>query len=53
MHYQLPCSVAKVMNDKWGITKGVDDYYHSYTNESKVQDMAHSDLRAPARQRFP
>ncbi len=37
--------VAKVMNDKWGITKGLMTTIHSYTNDQKVQDMAHSDLR--------
>ncbi|MDD5771333.1 MAG: type I glyceraldehyde-3-phosphate dehydrogenase [Candidatus Omnitrophica bacterium] len=37
--------VAKVMNDKWGIVKGLMTTIHSYTNDQKVQDMAHSDLR--------
>lgn len=37
--------VAKVMNDKWGIIKGLMTTIHSYTNDQKVQDMAHSDLR--------
>jgi glyceraldehyde 3-phosphate dehydrogenase len=37
--------VAKVLNDKWGITKGLMTTIHSYTNDQKVQDMAHSDLR--------
>jgi glyceraldehyde 3-phosphate dehydrogenase len=37
--------VAKVLNDKWGIVKGLMTTIHSYTNDQKVQDMAHSDLR--------
>ncbi|MFA5093394.1 MAG: type I glyceraldehyde-3-phosphate dehydrogenase [Candidatus Omnitrophota bacterium] len=37
--------VAKIMNDKWGIVKGLMTTIHSYTNDQKVQDMAHSDLR--------
>ncbi len=37
--------VAKVLQDKWGIEKGLMTTIHSYTNDQKVQDMAHSDLR--------
>jgi len=37
--------VAKVLNDTWGITKGLMTTIHAYTNDQKVQDMAHSDLR--------
>jgi glyceraldehyde 3-phosphate dehydrogenase len=37
--------IAKIMNDKWGIVKGLMTTIHSYTNDQKVQDMAHSDLR--------
>ncbi len=37
--------VAKVLNDKWGIVKGLMTTIHAYTNDQKVQDMAHSDLR--------
>jgi len=37
--------VAKVLHDKWGITKGLMTTIHAYTNDQKVQDMAHSDLR--------
>ncbi|MDD5409644.1 MAG: type I glyceraldehyde-3-phosphate dehydrogenase [Candidatus Omnitrophica bacterium] len=37
--------VAKVMNDNWGIVKGLMTTIHSYTNDQKLQDMAHSDLR--------
>ncbi len=37
--------VAKIMHDKWGIEKGLMTTIHAYTNDQKVQDMAHSDLR--------
>jgi glyceraldehyde 3-phosphate dehydrogenase len=37
--------IAKVLNDKWGITKGLMTTIHSYTNDQRVQDMAHSDPR--------
>jgi glyceraldehyde 3-phosphate dehydrogenase len=37
--------VAKVINDKWGIEKGLMTTIHAYTNDQRVQDMAHSDLR--------
>ncbi len=37
--------VAKVLNDNWGIVKGLMTTIHSYTNDQKLQDMAHSDLR--------
>jgi glyceraldehyde 3-phosphate dehydrogenase len=37
--------IAKVINDKYGIVKGLMTTIHSYTNDQRVQDMAHSDLR--------
>lgn len=37
--------VAKILNDKWGIVKGLMTTIHSYTNDQRVQDMAHADLR--------
>ncbi len=37
--------ISKIMNDKWGILKGLMTTIHSYTNDQRVQDMAHSDLR--------
>ena len=37
--------VAKIINDKWGIEKGLMTTIHAYTNDQKVQDMAHSDPR--------
>ncbi len=37
--------VAKVIQDRWGIVKGLMTTIHAYTNDQRVQDMAHSDLR--------
>jgi glyceraldehyde 3-phosphate dehydrogenase len=37
--------VAKVLHDKWGIEKGLMTTIHAYTNDQKVQDMAHADPR--------
>jgi len=37
--------IAKVMNENWGIVKGLMTTIHSYTNDQKIHDMAHSDLR--------
>jgi len=37
--------VAKILHDKWNIEKGLMTTIHSYTNDQRVQDMAHSDLR--------
>lgn len=37
--------IAKVLNDKWGITKGLMTTIHAYTNDQRLQDMAHSDPR--------
>lgn len=37
--------VAKLLNDRWGIEKGLMTTIHAYTNDQRVQDMAHSDLR--------
>ncbi len=36
---------TKVIFDKWGIEKGLMTTIHSYTNDQKIHDMAHSDLR--------
>ncbi|MCM8814336.1 MAG: type I glyceraldehyde-3-phosphate dehydrogenase [Candidatus Omnitrophica bacterium] len=36
---------AKVLCDTWGIEKGLMTTIHAYTNDQRVQDMAHSDLR--------
>ncbi|MEW6557822.1 MAG: type I glyceraldehyde-3-phosphate dehydrogenase [Elusimicrobiota bacterium] len=37
--------VAKVLNDNWEIEKGLMTTIHAYTNDQRLQDMAHSDMR--------
>jgi glyceraldehyde 3-phosphate dehydrogenase len=37
--------VAKVLNDSFGIEKGLMTTVHSYTNDQKVLDFPHKDLR--------
>ncbi|MHB0912838.1 MAG: type I glyceraldehyde-3-phosphate dehydrogenase [Armatimonadota bacterium] len=37
--------VAKVLQDSFGIKKGFMTTVHAYTNDQKVQDQAHKDLR--------
>jgi len=37
--------VAKVINDTWGIEKGLMTTIHAYTNDQRIQDLAHSDPR--------
>ncbi len=37
--------VAKTINDKFGIKSGVMTTVHAYTNDQRILDMAHSDLR--------
>jgi glyceraldehyde 3-phosphate dehydrogenase len=36
---------AKVLNDKFGIVKGMMTTIHSYTNDQSVLDLPHKDLR--------
>ena len=36
---------AKVVNDTFGIIQGVMTTVHAYTNDQKILDMVHSDLR--------
>ena len=36
---------AKVLNDRFGIVKGMMTTIHSYTNDQKILDQYHSDLR--------
>jgi len=48
--------LAKVLNDKWGIEKGLMTTVHAYTNDQNVQDLPHSDLyraRAAAQNIIP
>ena len=37
--------LAKVINDNFGIEKGLMTTIHAYTNDQKVADLIHSDLR--------
>lgn len=37
--------VAKVLNDTWGIEKGLMTTIHAYTNDQRLQDLPHSDPR--------
>ncbi|HOW43003.1 MAG TPA: type I glyceraldehyde-3-phosphate dehydrogenase [Candidatus Omnitrophota bacterium] len=37
--------IAKVINDNWTIEKGLMTTIHAYTNDQRLQDMAHSDMR--------
>ena len=36
---------AKVINDKFGIVKGLMTTVHAYTNDQRILDQAHKDLR--------
>jgi len=37
--------IAKVLNDSFGIEQGLMTTIHAYTNDQKVADMIHTDLR--------
>ncbi len=37
--------VSKVLNDNFGIVKGLMTTIHSYTNDQRLLDLAHKDLR--------
>lgn len=37
--------MAKVLNDKWGIVKGLMTTIHAYTNDQVILDFPHKDLR--------
>ncbi|MGV8025205.1 MAG: type I glyceraldehyde-3-phosphate dehydrogenase [Anaerolineaceae bacterium] len=36
---------VKIVHDKWTITRGMMTTIHSYTNDQKILDVAHKDLR--------
>lgn len=38
-------TVAKILNDSFGIKKGFMTTVHSYTNDQRILDLPHSDLR--------
>lgn len=37
--------MAKVLNQTFGITRGLMTTIHAYTNDQRIQDMVHNDLR--------
>ena len=37
--------VAKVLHENWGIVKGIITTVHAYTNDQRLADVPHSDLR--------
>ncbi len=37
--------LVKVLDDKWGVVKGLVTTVHSYTNDQRILDLMHSDLR--------
>lgn len=37
--------VVKILNDKFGVEKGLMTTVHSYTNDQRILDLPHSDLR--------
>ena len=45
LHHQLPGSFAKVLLENFGIKRGYMNTIHSYTNDQKILDLPHKDLR--------
>jgi glyceraldehyde 3-phosphate dehydrogenase len=43
--YLIEAPVAKVLNDALGIERGLMTTVHAYTNDQKILDQIHSDLR--------
>ena len=37
--------MAKIINDNFGIVKGVMNTIHAYTNDQRLADVPHKDLR--------
>lgn len=37
--------VAKVLNDQFGIVRGIMTTIHAYTNDQNIHDLAHKDMR--------
>jgi glyceraldehyde 3-phosphate dehydrogenase len=37
--------VVKVLHDKWGVVRGLMTTIHSYTNDQRILDFPHKDLR--------
>jgi len=45
VHHERPRAVAKVLNESFGIEKGLLTTVHAYTNSQKLLDVATKDLR--------
>ena len=45
LHHQLPGALAKVLNDAFGIEHGLITTVHAYTNDQRILDVPHKDLR--------
>ena len=45
MYNKLFSSFAKVLNDKFGIKRGLMTTVHSYTNDQQILDLPHKDYR--------
>ena len=45
VHHELPRPMAKVLNDEFGIVKGLMTTIHAYTQDQNLQDAPHRDLR--------
>ena len=45
MHHQLPRPFAKVLEEKFGIVKGLMTTTHSYTGDQRLLDASHRDMR--------
>ena len=45
MYNQLLAPMAKVLNDEFGIVRGLMTTIHAYTNDQVILDFPHKDLR--------
>ena len=45
MHYKLPYSIVKVLNDNFKVKRGFMTTIHAYTADQKLVDSPHKDLR--------
>jgi glyceraldehyde 3-phosphate dehydrogenase len=45
LHHNCLAPVVKILNDTFGIERGFMNTIHSYTNDQRILDAPHSDLR--------
>ena len=45
LHHELHAPMAKVLNDSFGVEQGLMTAIHAYTNDQRMLDGGHSDLR--------